>query len=66
MTDQPDSRAPGSLVADYDYVLPTEHIARYPADQRDESRVLLLNRATDETSHLHFRDLPTLFQPKPR
>ena len=33
-----EGRSPdGSLVSDYDYDLPPECIARYPADRRDQS-----------------------------
>ena len=63
MTNRTEPRAPGSLVSDFDYVLPPGRIARYPADGRDESRLLVLDRDGGEIRHLRFRDLPTLFRP---
>ena len=45
-------------IADYDYPLPDERIARYPLDQRDHSKLLCL-RGNDITEH-HFYDLPDL------
>ena len=50
--------------ADYDYQLPEELIARYPAERRDESRMMLLERETRRITHLHFRDLIELIRPK--
>jgi len=44
--------------ADYDFHLPDELIARYPAPKRDDSRMLVVRRATDEILHASFRDLP--------
>lgn len=42
---------------DYDYTLPEELIAQEPAAQREQSRLLSLNRATGEISHYGFGDL---------
>jgi S-adenosylmethionine:tRNA ribosyltransferase-isomerase len=56
-------RYPGSLVSDFEYHLPKGMIARYPADRRDGSRLLALDRSSKALRHLHFRDLPTLFNP---
>jgi S-adenosylmethionine:tRNA ribosyltransferase-isomerase len=50
--------------ADYDYQLPEELIARYPAKRRDESRMMLLERETGRITHLHFPDLIELIRPK--
>ncbi len=47
----------------YHYDLPEENIAQYPADKRDQSRLLVLNRATGATDHLQFHDIVTLFSP---
>jgi len=42
----------------YDYELPQELIAQEPVSPRDSSRLLRLNRKTEEIDHVHFRDLP--------
>lgn len=52
----------GMQIEDYDYPLPEALIARYPLPQRDESRMLVLNRATGEIAHHTFRDLPQFLQ----
>jgi S-adenosylmethionine:tRNA ribosyltransferase-isomerase len=45
-------------VSDLDYDLPPELIAQRPAKRRDESRLLVHDRATGEIRHRRFRDLP--------
>jgi S-adenosylmethionine:tRNA ribosyltransferase-isomerase len=44
----------------FDYHLPAERIARYPVARRDESRLLVLDRATGAVEHRVFRELPGL------
>lgn len=44
-------------VSDFDYDLPQHFIAQEPADPRDSSRLLLLNRETGAIEHRIFRDL---------
>ena len=44
--------------SDFDFSLPPELIAQVPEPQRDNSRLLVLNRASETVSHRHFRDLP--------
>jgi len=46
--------------SDFDYELPQDRIARYPHQQRDESRLLALHRATGAITHRTFRDLAEL------
>ncbi|HEX8371857.1 MAG TPA: tRNA preQ1(34) S-adenosylmethionine ribosyltransferase-isomerase QueA [Chthoniobacterales bacterium] len=46
--------------ADYDFDLPDELIARYPAEQRDGARMLVVRQATGEIQHAQFRDLPQI------
>lgn len=49
-------------LSDYDYVLPEELIAQKPVDQRDQSRLLRLDRATGAVAHRCFSDLPDLLR----
>ena len=44
----------------FDYALPPERIAQHPAERRDDSRLLVLERETGATRHLRFSDLPSL------
>ena len=50
-------------LSDYDYKLPRELIASEPLPQRDESRLLVIDRASGELSHHQVHDLPSLLQP---
>jgi S-adenosylmethionine:tRNA ribosyltransferase-isomerase len=43
--------------SDYDYSLPAELIAQAPLARRDDSRLMVLRRATGEIEHREFRDL---------
>jgi S-adenosylmethionine:tRNA ribosyltransferase-isomerase len=47
-------------ISELDYELPEELIAQHPAEQRDASRLLVYRRATGETAHHGFSDLPQL------
>jgi S-adenosylmethionine:tRNA ribosyltransferase-isomerase len=49
--------------SDFNYELPKDLIAQVPAEQRDESRLLVLNRAARQMAHHCFRDLPSLLRP---
>jgi S-adenosylmethionine:tRNA ribosyltransferase-isomerase len=42
----------------FDYPLPDRLIAQRPADRRDASRLLVVDRRNRTISHRHFRDLP--------
>jgi S-adenosylmethionine:tRNA ribosyltransferase-isomerase len=53
--------ADGSRLSDYEYELSSERIARYPAEQRDGSRLLAL--VGDHLRDLRFRDIVSLFEP---
>ncbi|MDR3288536.1 MAG: tRNA preQ1(34) S-adenosylmethionine ribosyltransferase-isomerase QueA [Peptococcaceae bacterium] len=44
-------------VADFDYALPEKFIAQTPAEPRDASRLMVLDRAGGEDGHYHFREL---------
>ena len=43
--------------SDFDYQLPEELIAQFPAEKRDESRLLVLDRSTKNIEHRKFRDI---------
>ncbi len=43
---------------DFDYELPRELIAQYPAERRDACRLLVLDRKTGKVSHRRFYDVP--------
>ena len=47
----------------FDYTLPDHLIAQHPAARRDESRLLVVRRATGELEDRTFRDLPELLAP---
>jgi S-adenosylmethionine:tRNA ribosyltransferase-isomerase len=44
--------------SDFDYDLPEPLIAQHPAPQRDQSRLLVLERASGKIAHERFSDLP--------
>lgn len=48
---------------DFDYLLPEHLIAQAPAQQRDRSRLLALNRSSGDISHQMFSDLENLLNP---
>lgn len=48
---------------DFYYDLPPELIAQTPVEQRDSSRLMILDRKTGETAHRRFRDLPEFLRP---
>lgn len=48
------------LLSEYDYNLPEELIAQLPADKRDNSRMMILNRKDRTISHKHFYDIVDL------
>ncbi len=48
----------------FKFVLPEEQIALYPTDNRDESRLMVINRKTGEIEHKVFKDLLDYFDEK--
>lgn len=49
--------------SDFDYHLPESSIAQTPAEPRDSSRLLVLNRASGKLEHRRFRDLSLFLRP---
>lgn len=45
----------------FDYELPPELIAQYPAKERDESRLMVVHRATGKIEHKLFKDVLNYF-----
>lgn len=54
------THAAGSRTSDYDFDLPPELIAQRPAERRDGSRLMVVERGSGRISHRHFRDLAGL------
>ena len=51
------------LTKELHYELPSNLIAQSPCEQRDHSRLLVYNRASNQISHHHFHELPDLLPP---
>ena len=47
-------------LSEFNFDLPPELIARFPADCRDGSRLMVVNRGSGEIGHYHFSDFPDL------
>ena len=50
-------------INDFDYYLPEKQIAQHPADKRDESRLLVVDRKTGRLEHRHFYDIMEYLNP---
>lgn len=50
-------------LSDFNYNLPEELIAQDPLEQRDNSRLMVLHRATGEIEHKHFYDIIDYLNP---
>ncbi|WP_457576083.1 tRNA preQ1(34) S-adenosylmethionine ribosyltransferase-isomerase QueA [Desulfomarina sp.] len=48
----------------YNYNLPPENIAQYPADRRDNSRLLVLRTTSGEIEHRRFKAIADLIDPR--
>jgi len=44
-------------LSDFDYKLPNKYLAQYPSDERDECKLMLLNRKEEKIEHLIFNDI---------
>ncbi|MFL5482227.1 MAG: tRNA preQ1(34) S-adenosylmethionine ribosyltransferase-isomerase QueA [Gemmatimonadaceae bacterium] len=50
----------GSRTSHYDFDLPADRVAQFPAERRGESRLLVVNRSTGEIEHKDFAGLADL------
>src|SRR6185295_372438 len=48
---------------DFDYDLPPEFIGQRPAEPRDASRLMVLDRTSGAITHTHFRDIGRFLRP---
>ena len=48
--------------SDFAFELPPDQIAQHPSERRDQSRLLVVDRATGEFHHRHFADIVDLFR----
>lgn len=53
----PEARRDGQHTSDYDYGLPPERIAQEPAEPRDSSKLMVVDRTSGSIEHLIFRDI---------
>ncbi len=51
-------------LSQYGYEFSTEMLAKYPAENRDESRLMVINRATGTIEHRIFKDIIEYFDEK--
>ncbi|MFC1526427.1 tRNA preQ1(34) S-adenosylmethionine ribosyltransferase-isomerase QueA [Candidatus Latescibacterota bacterium] len=51
-------------IDDFDFPLPPERVALFPAPERDHSRLFVLDRGSDEYRHCRFADLPRFLRPE--
>jgi S-adenosylmethionine:tRNA ribosyltransferase-isomerase len=49
-------------LSEFDYILPKECIAQYPSEQREECRLMVLDRATHKVEHRQFSDIAGYFR----
>ena len=50
-------------LSDFDYHLPKEFIAQRPLEERDQSRLMVLDREKQTIEHHQFFELPELLDP---
>lgn len=49
-------------LSQFDFELPEELVAKYPSPERDESRLMVVNRATGKIEHRLFKDVLDYFE----
>jgi S-adenosylmethionine:tRNA ribosyltransferase-isomerase len=65
MSDTVKNELPGTELrtSDFDYALPEELIAQHPAEPRDSSRLMVLDRSAGTLTHSVFSELPSFLKP---
>ena len=63
MTGHSDAATAGTRTADYDFTLPADRIAQAPAERRDQSRLMVVDRASGTIDHQGFADIVELIPP---
>ena len=53
----------GMKLSHFNFELPPELLAEYPAENRDEARLMVLNRKDQTIEHKQFKDLIEYFEP---
>jgi len=48
---------------DFDYELPSEYIAQFPCDKRTHSRLMCVDKSTQQITHHHFYNIKSLLKP---
>lgn len=54
----------GMKLSQFGFELPPELLAEYPSENRDEARLMVLNRKEQTIEHKQFKDLMEYFEPK--
>lgn len=52
-----------TLISEFTFPLPEERIARYPADRRDQAKLLLIDRTTGQIQDRQIHELPEILKP---
>src|ERR1017187_261896 len=50
-------------LSQFKFNLPKDLLAEYPAKQREDARLMVVNRKTKKIEHKHFRDIINYFEP---
>ncbi|MFK7767986.1 MAG: tRNA preQ1(34) S-adenosylmethionine ribosyltransferase-isomerase QueA [Mariniblastus sp.] len=62
-TDPATTGSPTDSADYYNFDLPKELIAQHPLKNREDARLMSINRTDDQVEHFHVRDLDTLLSP---
>ena len=48
-------------LSQFKFKLPEDRIAQYPVEHRDESRLMVVHKKSDEIEHVQFKDILNYF-----